>query len=256
VLAFLFLAVSARSATGPLIFSAVVHNSANQIIITGNGFSPAGTAPIVTLDGTRLVLVSFTDQSVLANMPTGLNAGSYRLGLTNSSGQNPTITVTIGAVGPTGPQGPIGPQGPTGAQGPQGPQGNQGPQGIQGPVGPAGPSHAYSSSCLSCNIGITSDSPSLTTLPLPNGSYSIMAKTVLTYTSSGGALVTCQIPGVDSTASQFNNSDGSPPTIILVNIGTLSLGTPATIELDCNTSTASATVTNYQLVATLVGGIN
>jgi hypothetical protein len=43
-----------------------------------------------------------------------------------------------------------------------------------------------------------------------------------------------------------------------MDIGTVSLSSPTTIELDCTTDAVntSATVTNYQLVATLFGGIN
>ena len=118
LIAFMFLAVPIWSATTPLILSTVVNNSTHQISITGGSFSPAGSAPTVALDNTTLVLVSFTNQTVLANLLTGLKAGSYRLSLTNSNIQTATFTVTIGAVGPPGPQGPIGPQGPTGAQGP------------------------------------------------------------------------------------------------------------------------------------------
>jgi hypothetical protein len=84
------------------------------------------------------VLVSFTDQTVLASLPTGLKAGSYRLSLTNSNNQAATFTVTLGTVGPAGPQGPIGPQGATGAQGPAGPAGAQGPPGPTGAQGPPG----------------------------------------------------------------------------------------------------------------------
>jgi hypothetical protein len=75
----LFLAGPIWSANKPLIFGTVVNNSTNQITITGRSFSPSGTAPTVALDNTTLVLVSFTNESVLANLLTGLQAGSYRL---------------------------------------------------------------------------------------------------------------------------------------------------------------------------------
>jgi collagen triple helix repeat protein len=255
IIASLFLAVHS-AAQVPVIYSSVVSKAISQITVTGKAFSPQGTAPTVLLDNTQLSLISFAENSVRATLLSGITSGSYRLSLTNSVGQTASFSITIGAVGPTGPQGPIGPQGPTGAQGPQGAQGIQGPPGSPGPVGPVGPSHAYSSSCLSCNIGITKDSPSLTSLPLPSGSYTIMAKTVLTYSNSGSAVVTCQVPGVDSTSSGFFSSLGGPSTLVLIDIGTLSSGSPITIELDCSTSAETATVTNYQLVATLVGGIN
>jgi hypothetical protein len=254
-IASLFLAVHC-AAQIPVIYSGTVNKAIDQITITGKAFSPHGTAPTVLLDNTQLSLISFAENSVRATLLSNLKSGSYLLSLTNSIDQTADFSITIGAVGPTGPQGPIGPQGSTGPQGPQGSQGPQGPEGNQGPVGPAGPSHAYSSSCLSCNIGITQNSPSLTSLSLPSGSFTIMAKTILTYSNSGSALVTCQVPGVDSTSSGFFSSLGAPSTLVLMDIGTLSSSSPITIELDCSTSAETATVTNYQLVATLVGGIN
>jgi Collagen triple helix repeat (20 copies) len=136
----MFLALPGWSATTPVILSTVVNNSTKQITIVGKSLSPAGTTPTVALDNTTLVLVSFTNQTVLANMLTGLKAGSYLLSLTNSNNQTATFTVTTGAVGPSGPQGPVGPQGPTGAQGPAGPAGLTGPPGTTGAQGPPGAS--------------------------------------------------------------------------------------------------------------------
>jgi hypothetical protein len=244
----MFLAVPAWSATAPLILSTVVNTSTNQITITGRAFSPAGTAPTVMLANTKLTLVSFTNQTVVANLLSGLPAGSYRLSLTNSNSQTAVFNITIGAVGPPGPQGPIGPQGPTGPQGPQGPQGIQGPQ---GPIGPTGPSHAYSSSCLNCSITIGSTSPPLTTLTLPSGSYVLTAKTVVSYTNTA-TQVSCQVAG-DTTTLSIN----SAPLILFVNVATITLGSPGTIDLICTTSPqGSTTAINYQLEATLVGGIN
>lgn len=92
----LFLAIPAWSAS-PVILSAVINNLTNQISITGGSFSSTGTAPTVALDNSTLVLVSFTDRTVVANMPTGLKAGSYRLSLTNSVANTATFDVTIGA---------------------------------------------------------------------------------------------------------------------------------------------------------------
>src|ERR1035441_1947770 len=75
----MFLTVPIWSATTPLILSTVVHSSTHQISITGTSFSPAGPAPTVALDNTALVLISFTNQTVLAKMLAGLKPGSYRL---------------------------------------------------------------------------------------------------------------------------------------------------------------------------------
>jgi hypothetical protein len=138
LIAFVFFTAPMWSATTPLILSTVVNNSTNQITIVGKSFSPTGTAPIVALENTTLVLISFTNQTVLANLLTGLKAGSYHLTLTSSNQQIATFIVTTGAVGPAGPQGPIGLQGPTGTQGPAGPAGVQGPAGPTGAQGPPG----------------------------------------------------------------------------------------------------------------------
>jgi len=136
--ALMLFAVTAWSATTPVVLSAVINNSTKQITITGASFSPAGTAPTVALDNTTLSVVSFTNQSAVANMLAGLKAGSYRLSLTNSSSETAIFTVTIGAVGPQGPTGPTGPPGPTGPQGSPGATGPQGPTGATGPQGPQG----------------------------------------------------------------------------------------------------------------------
>ncbi len=137
-----------------------------SITITGSSFSPTGGTPTVVFNAATLTLVSFTNTAIVANLPTGLGAGNYTMGVTNSKGQSVSYIVTYGAVGPQGlkgdtgatgaqgPQGPIGPMGPagpagpqglkgdtgaTGAQGPQGPKGDAGATGTQGPAGPAGP---------------------------------------------------------------------------------------------------------------------
>ena len=77
----------------------------------------------------------------MAELPTGFNAGTYSLTVTNSSSESAAFSVTLGAVGPIGPSGPTGPQGlagPAGAQGPLGPTGAQGPAGPQGSPGAPG----------------------------------------------------------------------------------------------------------------------
>src|ERR1700722_2860526 len=119
----------------------------NQITINGSGFDPSGTAPIVSFNGTNLVLVSYTNGVVVAKLPASVAAGTYQLSVTNSQSLFWIFDVTYGAVGPQGPpgmtgppgpQGPVGPSGPAGAAGAQGPAGPTGPQGPQGPQGTAG----------------------------------------------------------------------------------------------------------------------
>src|SRR5580700_9525105 len=139
-LAILFLALTAAMgwAATPVIYGVTVNYSACQITISGANFEPGSQAPTVTLGTSRLAVLVFGGNTLIASFPCGL-LGSYGLAVTNSSGQRGTFSVTLGAAGPQGQQGPPGPQGAQGVQGPQGPQGAQGPQGPQGLVGPAGP---------------------------------------------------------------------------------------------------------------------
>lgn len=260
------------SATAPIIFSAVVNTTNNRITINGANFSPSGLAPTVVFATTTLTVLSFTNHSAVARLPAGFAAGSYSLTITNSVPQTGTFGVTLGAVGPTGPQGPTGPagaQGPAGpagsagAAGPQGapgPQGAQGPTGPQGPPGPAGPSHAYSSSCVNCNVPMTSYSTTLASLNLPGGSYTIAARTDIQVTNnpgSDGVQIACQVAG-DSTFAVFFPGSYSNPWGSLVNLSTVTFTDPGTLQLVCSGNNYGANVTaiTYQLVATLVGGIN
>lgn len=254
LIASMLLTEPAWSATTPLILSAAVNNSTHQITIIGSSFSPAGTAPTVALDNTVLVLVSFTNQTVLANMLTGLRAGSYRLTITNSSSQMATFTVALGAVGPAGPQGPQGPTGATGAQGPQGSTGATGAQGPQGPQGAQGPpglsTHAYS-----CPPSCTVNPGPVATLTLPAGSYAVMSK-VIFETGAGTGTVTCTlnvegIGTIDTSTSGFPGY-GATPTLLLSNLATATLPSAGTLDLACS----GGSVLSYQLVAVLVGGIN
>ncbi len=125
------LTIQAYAASAPAILSAVANFQTNQLTITGSNFGSA--APKVTLDGSKLQVVSNSATTVVATLPTGTNPGGYLLTLTNANdGLKVAFDVTLGTAGPPGPQGP---QGPQGVQGPQGPQGAQGPQGPQGPAG-------------------------------------------------------------------------------------------------------------------------
>jgi len=281
LIAFMFLAAPAWSATTPIIFSAAVNTTNNRITITGSNFSPSGLAPTVVFAHTTLALVSFTNQKLVATLPAGFAAGSYSLTVTNSVPQTGTFGVTLGAVGPTGPQGPAGPagaqgpagpagaQGPAGPAGPQGPSGPQGATGPQGPPGPAGPSHAYSVSCLlpSCS-GITipgqGESPQFVTIlsvSLPSGSYVIAAKTDLAsenaYLQNPCQLVAESAPGVVLDSSM--PSDRTTVTDLAYS-ATATLSGPDSILFQCagiaGEGQTPVTVTNSQLVATQVNGIN
>jgi hypothetical protein len=120
-------AVMAHAQT-PTIVSAIVNSATKQITITGASLTATG-APVVKLDSATLTLVSSSSTQIVANLPAGLGAGTYRMTVSNGSGTTGLFDVTNGAVGPQGPTGATGPAGPQGATGPQGPAGPQGPSG-------------------------------------------------------------------------------------------------------------------------------
>ena len=96
-------------------------------------------APVVVLGGTPLVVESSSPTDVVATLPLGISAATYRLVLVRHNGAEAIFDVSIGGVGSQGPAGAQGPAGPPGAPGPIGPQGPAGPSGATGPAGPAGP---------------------------------------------------------------------------------------------------------------------
>lgn len=141
-----------------------------QLTIAGSAFG--SSQPTVTVDLQPATVISYTETQIVADLPTGLSAGSYLLKVTNTTSRKTgTFDTTLGTAGPVGPagaagatgsQGPVGPQGlvgPTGATGPAGAAGARGPQGPAGPAGPQGPSGvsglAYTgwSSSLGCAAG-------------------------------------------------------------------------------------------------------
>lgn len=129
------------AAATPVVNNSVINYSVspNQITINGSGFQPQSAAPTVLFNNVTLTLGSFSNAQVVANLPTGTSAGSYRLRITNSQGNYYEFDVTYGAVGPQGPMGPQGLTGATGLTGPVGPTGPTGSTGLTGPTGPAGP---------------------------------------------------------------------------------------------------------------------
>jgi trimeric autotransporter adhesin len=129
--AFAWLICSAAMAYAqtPTIVSTIVNSTTKQITITGVSLTPATGSPVVKLDGVVLTLVSSSSSQIVADLPTGLAAGTYRLAVNNGSATPAAFDVAYGAVGPTGPAGPAGPAGPNGATGATGPIGPQGPAG-------------------------------------------------------------------------------------------------------------------------------
>lgn len=111
---------------GQVIRSGIINSSTKQITIAGSSL-PA--SPVVYLDGISLTVVSSSSTKIVADLPSGLTAGTFRLTVGTA-----VFDVTNGAVGPAGPQGPVGPLGPSGPQGPTGPQGMIGPQGPAGTI--------------------------------------------------------------------------------------------------------------------------
>ena len=69
------MSISSGWAAAPLIQSAVVDYAKNRIVIGGQSFSPAKAAPVVTLAGMQLTLVSFGNTKISANLPGQLCAG-------------------------------------------------------------------------------------------------------------------------------------------------------------------------------------
>jgi hypothetical protein len=262
------------AANPPAIYSTVVNLSNNQITINGANFSPAGLAPKVSFAHTSLTPLSFTNLSLVSQLPAGYGAGSYPLSVTNSNNLTATLSVTIGTQGPVGPQGPAGVQGaggPQGSQGPPGPKGAPGPQGAAGPQGalgpqgpPGAPSHAYSVACSNSN---SSSCPADTyngyvipvSLPVPSGSYVVNAKTsIIGNTNNTGYTVTCQLQPQSSGAilDQSAVSPGSAgPIVVLVNTATVTLSAPDSLLLVCSGFTPQA-ISYATLVATQVSAIN
>jgi len=118
----------------------------NKITIVGVNFGPI--TPNVTLQNVPLTVQSFNSGTgtIVAMLPNGLTAGSYRLAVTTTTGTPATGFFDVaygtsgpkGATGATGPTGATGVTGAIGVTGPTGATGAQGMQGIQGPQGPTG----------------------------------------------------------------------------------------------------------------------
>jgi hypothetical protein len=115
----------------------------NQITLVGDNFSPTGVAPAVLFDNVASPLISFTNNKVVATLPTGISAGTYRLRITPKPITSLSTIPFVGyyefdvTLGTTGPQGPAGVTGPQGLQGPMGFPGLPGAPGATGPQGPA-----------------------------------------------------------------------------------------------------------------------
>src|SRR4051812_36577264 len=133
----LVLGSAARAADTPEITKADVNLDTATVTITGYNFGAlAGRVALIGSRGTveaECVVESWSDDVVVAHLPSGLAPATYRIGLaTHGSGVNGAgasrsdrIDVSViphiaGAAGPQGPAGPAGPEGPQGQTGPQG----------------------------------------------------------------------------------------------------------------------------------------
>ena len=138
----------------PVVRNAIINSTTQRIIITGKDLLPTSGSQVVYLDGSLLTLVSSSSTRIVADLPSGLPPGSFRLVVGTG-----VFDVTYGTVGPAGPAGPAGAQGATGATGPSGPAGPTGPQ---GPAGtgffslPFSGSATYTVTCVFC---ITNNAP-------------------------------------------------------------------------------------------------
>jgi hypothetical protein len=255
-----FLTVHASWAADPVIYGSVVNPSTSQITISGKLFSPAGTAPTVTLDNTTLSLVSFTNQTVVANLLAGFVPGSYRLSITNSSNQTTTSVATLGAIGPQGPQGPQGSQGPKGAvgakgaQGPPGAQGPAGPQGVPGAQGPAGTQGSQgaqgpsgSVAMLARMLALPSTFTQATTYGAPVGISTASATESTVYMLSPNATLTAENLAVVVTVVVNNNSARSF-TLSVNGVDTLLTCTIPGLQTSC-TSNIPVTVPPISLIS-------
>ncbi len=90
-------ALTARADETLAILSATVDYDGNRVTLTGSNFSPNGAAPTVAFDSATLVLVSYTNQSAAATLPSDWAAGSYELAVTNSDHQTGVYHMTLAA---------------------------------------------------------------------------------------------------------------------------------------------------------------
>src|SRR5436190_8849400 len=103
--AVLLLCSSFAAAATPVVNNSTINynTSPNQITIAGSGFSPQAKTPTVLFNNVGLSVVSFSDTQIIANLPSGTQAATYRLRVTNSQGNSYEFDVTYGAMGPQGP---------------------------------------------------------------------------------------------------------------------------------------------------------
>lgn len=137
--------IASRDAAAQQFFitSAAVDETANELVISGTGFTN-GVHVYLFSGPIELPLISQTSTRIrTARPPANTPPGLYMLLVYNTTtAQYGFVHYTVGTVGPTGPPGPTGSQGPkgdTGSTGPMGPPGTPGATGATGSTGPQGP---------------------------------------------------------------------------------------------------------------------
>jgi hypothetical protein len=132
---------SPQSAVTPKITNVTADLSITPATMTILGSAFGTSQPVVTLAGTPVDVVSYTDTAITVSLGSGgVTAASYLVAVTNSTtAKSASFDAALGTTGPFGAQGPAGPAGPVGPTGPAGPAGPAGAAGPQGPIGAAGP---------------------------------------------------------------------------------------------------------------------
>src|SRR5438445_6958437 len=93
---FLLLSSLLAGAATPLVNNTSIDYTTNRITINGQNFS---VNPSVLFNAINLApLVSATGQNIVANLPAGTQAATYRLRVTNNAGNIYQFDVTFGAV--------------------------------------------------------------------------------------------------------------------------------------------------------------
>jgi hypothetical protein len=102
VLSLLVAAISITASgqnAAPIISSTQENAAATQLAITGSGFGT--TTPVVTLSGSNLTVVTFSDKSITAALPSNLATGAYLLTVLNQKSKTPaTFNAMIGPARP------------------------------------------------------------------------------------------------------------------------------------------------------------
>ena len=260
LLAAMFLTALPLLAASPSVTSTTINYALNpnQITISGTNFLSGTTKPVVVLNGAPLTLISSTESTIVANMPSpALAAGTYTLTIKASTGTLAMFGVTNGAVGPqgpmgapgatgapgiTGPAGPTGAAGPIGAAGPTGPTGATGPQGLPGPTLP--PTLYGAAFAGGVNVGSGTSGTDIADLTLPPGAYLLHA--VVTGAPGTNDTLSCSLHD-DANVSGMNSALASGEVNLLDAasvpvLGTITIPsslTTDTVRLFCETASSA-----------------